>query len=286
MGMDTHHDAASTETEARRDSAAAAAGTGTGAAAGTGASASDPAVVVEGLRKQYRRKVAVEDISLRVEHGEIFGLLGANGAGKTTTVEAIAGLRKPRRHDRGTVRVLGLDPQRDRAALRHLLGVQLQSATLHGALTVDELINLYRGFYPNPRPAAQLIGLVGLEEQRRVRFDQLSGGQQQRLSIALALAGRPRVVILDELTTGLDPKARRQMWTTVERLRDEGCTILLVSHAMEEVERLCDRVALLDAGRMLATGTPAALIEQARAADLDEAFVALTGKHLEEEEAA
>lgn len=248
--------------------------------------AAEPAIVVEGLHKRYGRKIAVGDIGLRVERGEIFGILGANGAGKTTTVETIAGLRRAGRHDRGTVRVLGLDPQRDRAALRQVLGVQLQDARLHDALTVDELIGLYRSFYPHPRPATELVGLVGLEEQRRVRFDKLSGGQQQRLSIALALAGRPRVVILDELTTGLDPKARRQMWATVERLRDEGTTILLVSHAMEEVERLCDRIALLDAGRVLATGTPAALVAEVGATDLDEAFVALTGTHVEAEEAA
>ncbi|MBO1805808.1 ABC transporter ATP-binding protein [Leucobacter ruminantium] len=246
----------------------------------------EPAIVVEGLHKRYGQKIAVDDVGLRVERGEIFGILGANGAGKTTTVETIAGLHRAGRHDRGTVRVLGLDPQRDRAALRQVLGVQLQDARLHDALTVDELIGLYRSFYPHPRPAAELVGLVGLEEQRSVRFDKLSGGQQQRLSIALALTGRPRVVILDELTTGLDPKSRRQMWATVEQLRDEGSTILLVSHAMEEVERLCDRVALLDAGRVLATGTPAALVAEAGAADLDEAFVALTGKHAEEEEAA
>lgn len=182
------------------------------------------------------------------------------------------------------MRVLGLDPHRDRQALRQVLGVQLQSAYLHGALTVQELIGLYRGFYPNPRSADELIDLVGLDEQRRTRFEKLSGGQQQRLSIALALAGRPRVVILDELTTGLDPRARRQMRMTVEKLRDEGCTILLVSHAMEEVERLCDRIALLDGGRIIATGTPAGIVSQAGAGDLDEAFVKLTGKHLEEEE--
>lgn len=242
------------------------------------------AVTVEGLHKQYKQKVAVDDVSLHVAHGEVFGILGTNGAGKTTTVEVIAGLRRLGRLDRGIVRVLGLDPQSDRAALRQVLGVQLQDATLHGALTVEELIRLYRGFYPNPRPVEELIDLVGLGEQRRVRFEKLSGGQQQRLSIALALAGRPRVVILDELTTGLDPRARRQMWVTIEKLRDEGCTILLVSHAMEEVERLCDRLALLDGGRVLVTDTPAGIVAKAGASDLDEAFVRLTGKHMEEAE--
>jgi ABC-2 type transport system ATP-binding protein len=238
-----------------------------------------PAIVVEHLHKRYGPRVAVDDVSLRVDPGEIFGILGTNGAGKTTTVEMIAGLRRP---GRGAVSLLGLDPRRDRAKVRQVLGVQLQESYVHGALTVSELIGLYRSFYPNPRPADELVELVGLEEQRRVRFEKLSGGQQQRLSIALALVGRPRVVILDELTTGLDPRARRRMWTTIERLRDEGVTIVLVSHAMEEVERLCDRVALLDAGRVVAVETPAGLVARAGTQNLDDAFVALTGKQLED----
>ncbi|MET8989572.1 ABC transporter ATP-binding protein [Nonomuraea wenchangensis] len=218
------------------------------------------AVVAERLHKRYRAKVAVEDISLSVAAGEIFGILGRNGAGKTTTVEMIAGLRRP---DRGTVHVLGLDVRHDRARLRQVLGVQLQEATLHGSLTVTELIRLYATFYPHPLPIGELIESVGLTDSARTRFVNLSGGQQQRLSIALALVGRPRVVILDELTTGLDPEARRHMWATVERLRESGVTILLVSHAMEEVERLCDRVALLDAGRVVALDTPSGLVERA-----------------------
>lgn len=246
---------------------------------------SENAVVVEHLRKQYGDKTAVDDVSFAVKTGEVFGILGTNGAGKTTTVEVVAGLRPLAARDRGTVRVLGLDPHRDRAAVRQVLGVQLQSAYLHGALTVAELIDLYRSFYPEPRGAEELLDLVGLGEQRRVRFEKLSGGQQQRVSIALAIAGRPRVVILDELTTGLDPRARRQMWRTIEQLRDEGCTVLLVSHGMEEVERLCDRVVLLDEGRILTAGTPAELVSQAGARDLDDAFVTLTGKEVEEVEA-
>ncbi|MDR7381823.1 ABC transporter ATP-binding protein [Promicromonospora iranensis] len=242
-------------------------------------SSEEPAIVAEHLHKRYGPKVAVDDVSLRVDPGEIFGILGTNGAGKTTTVEMIAGLRRP---GRGSVSLLGLDPRRDRAKVRQVLGVQLQESYVHGALTVSELIGLYRSFYPDPRPADELVELVGLEEQRRVRFEKLSGGQQQRLSIALALVGRPRVVILDELTTGLDPRARRRMWATIERLRDEGVTIVLVSHAMEEVERLCDRVALLDAGRVVAVETPAGLVAQAGTQNLDDAFVALTGKQLED----
>ena len=224
------------------------------------ATPSSPAVEAEKLHKRYGSKVAVEEISLSVAPGEIFGILGRNGAGKTTTVELIAGIRRP---DRGTVRVLGLDVRRDRARLRQVLGVQLQDATLHAALTVTELVRLYATFYRDPLPAGELIESVGLTASGRTRFERLSGGQQQRLSIALALVGRPRVVILDELTTGLDPEARRQMWATAERLRESGVTILLVSHAMEEVERLCDRVALLDAGRVVALDSPAGLIRRA-----------------------
>ncbi|MEV4176852.1 ABC transporter ATP-binding protein [Nonomuraea sp. NPDC049709] len=218
------------------------------------------AVEADGLHKRYRSKVAVDEVSLAIPTGEIFGILGRNGAGKTTTVELVAGLRRP---DRGTVRVLGLDARRDRARLRQLLGVQLQESHLHAALTVAELVHLYGTFYRDPLDSGELIESVGLTGSRDVRFQNLSGGQQQRLSIALALVGRPRVVILDELTTGLDPQARRQMWSTVERLRDGGVTVLLVSHAMEEVERLCDRVALLDAGRVVALDSPSGLVRRA-----------------------
>src|SRR5690606_11989794 len=165
---------------------------------------SPPAVVATRLRKRYGSTTAVDDVSLRIEQGEVVGVLGVNGAGKTTTVELVAGLRRP---DGGSVRVLGLDPHRERSRVRQVLGVQLQHASLHAALTVAELVGLYRTFYPRPRPAEELLELVGLTEQRTVRFEKLSGGQQQRLSIALALAGRPRVVVLDELTTGLDPRA-------------------------------------------------------------------------------
>lgn len=238
----------------------------------------EPAILAEGLAKKYKGTTAVATVNLRIEEGEAFGVLGANGAGKTTTVEMIAGLRSP---DSGRVRVLGMDPRRERGGVRQILGVQLQQAYLHGALRVSELLDLYRSFYPNPRSSEELLEMVGLADQQRTRFEKLSGGQQQRLSIALALAGRPRVVILDELTTGLDPKARRRMWATIEELKRDGVTLLLVSHAMEEVERLCDRVALMDAGRVIAEGTPAELVTRAGTTSLDDAFVALTGKELE-----
>ncbi|MBD5787896.1 ABC transporter ATP-binding protein [Cellulosimicrobium terreum] len=219
------------------------------------------AVDARDLTKSYRRKhgttAAVDGVSLAAAEGEILGILGPNGAGKTTTVEMVAGVRRP---DGGSVRVAGLDPFYDRAAVRQVLGVQLQSGSLHGALTVRELAHLYRTFYGAGRDPDDLIATLGLGEQRDVRYEKLSGGQQQRVAIVLALVGAPRVVILDELTTGLDPQARRQVWDVVERLRDDGVTVLLVSHLMEEVERLCDRVTLLDAGRVVAHDTPAGLV--------------------------
>lgn len=221
-------------------------------------------VEVANVQKHYGSTVAVADVSLRAETGQVLGILGRNGAGKTTMVEMIAGLRIP---DAGRVRVRGLDPVRDRAKVRQVLGVQLQDAALHDALTVIELARLYRTFYHHGRDPEEVIEAVGLGEQRRTRFANLSGGQQQRLSVALALIGDPSILILDELTTGLDPRARRQMWKLVESIRASGVTILLVSHLMEEVERLCEQVAIMDAGRILARDTPAGLIA---AADLGE----------------
>lgn len=243
------------------------------------------------LRKTYRTgrrrpaAVAVDDVSLAVGPGEIHGVLGRNGAGKTTTVEMVAGLRSP---DRGNVRVLGLDPHADRARVRGVLGVQLQAPRLHDSLTVRELVRLYRSFYPAGRDPDELIDAVGLDAVRGTRFEKLSGGQQQRTSIAVALVGDPRVVILDELTTGLDPEARRGMWALVRGLRDDGVTVVLVSHHMDEVERLCDRVTVLDAGRVVAHDTPAGLVERAGlvpGAGLEEAFFALTGDAVTEEAA-
>ncbi|MDS2172472.1 ABC transporter ATP-binding protein [Nesterenkonia sp. CL21] len=233
------------------------------------------AVDAEHLTKRYRRTTtnAVDDISLSIRAGETFGILGANGAGKTSTVEMIAGLRRP---TSGQVRILGLDPWRDRTKVRRVLGVQLQEASLHDALTCEELVDLYRSFYPDPLGTGEVLEMVELRSKARTRFSKLSGGQQQRLSIALALVGRPEVVILDELTTGLDPSARRRVWSALEELRRQ--TVILVSHAMDEVERLCDRVALIDGGRVIAQGTPEDLRRQAGASTLEDAFVALTGR--------
>lgn len=237
------------------------------------------AIDAQHLVKRYKHKTAVDGISLQIGRGETFGILGTNGAGKTTTVEMIAGLRQP---SEGSVRILGLDPFTDRAKVRQILGVQLQQAYLHGSLTVRELVNLYRSFYPNPLETDRALSMVQLTDKARTKFDNLSGGQMQRLSIALALIGQPRVVILDELTTGLDPKARRRVWSTIESLSDQ--TVILVSHAMDEVERLCNRVALIDEGRVIAQGSPHQLKEQTQSATLEDAFVALTGKDVHDDE--
>ncbi len=214
---------------------------------------STPVIQAERLRKTYGGTVAVADVSLTVERGEIYGVLGRNGAGKTTTVEMVAGLRTP---DSGTVRVLGLDPTRDAAALHERVGLQLQESALPDRLRVREALDLYASFYGAPADPADLLDLLGLTAKASTAFKDLSGGQKQRLSVALALVGRPQVAILDELTTGLDPHARRETWAVVEAIRDSGVTIVLVTHLMEEAERLCDRIALIASGRVSAVGTP------------------------------
>jgi ABC-2 type transport system ATP-binding protein len=220
-----------------------------------------PAVIeVQGLHKRYRDTVAVDDVSLTVGEGEIFGILGRNGAGKTTTVECIEGLRRP---DRGDIRVLGLDPRRDRAELTQVLGAQLQDSQLPDAIQVAEAVRLYSSFYRSPADWRQIVDMLGLASKAKTPFGKLSGGQKQRVSIALALIGSPRVAVLDELTTGLDPQARRDTWDLIEGVRSRGVTVVLVTHFMEEAERLCDRVAVIDAGRVIAVDTPAGLAEQA-----------------------
>ncbi len=215
-----------------------------------------PVIEVEGLRKTYGPTTAVADVGLAVQKGEILGILGPNGAGKTTTVECIAGLRRP---DAGRVSVLGLDPQRQTARLRERLGMQLQESELPARMRVDEAMALYASFYEDPADPDELLTDLGLADKRATQFRRLSGGQKQRLSVALALVGNPQVAVLDELTTGLDPQARRETWAVVERVRERGVTILLVTHFLEEAERLCDRVVVIDHGRVIASGTPAEL---------------------------
>ncbi|MGY1438050.1 ABC transporter ATP-binding protein [Streptomyces reniochalinae] len=218
-----------------------------------------PLIEVSGLRKEYQGRPVVDGVSFSVEEGEIFGVLGPNGAGKTTTVECVEGLRTP---DAGWVRVAGLDPVAGHDDVAQLLGAQLQESQLQPKITVGEALRMYSAFYRQPADWRSLAAKLGLQDRLGVRFGRLSGGQKQRLFIALALVGSPRAVVLDELTTGLDPRARRTVWELVEDIRASGVTVLLVTHLMEEAQRLCDRVAVIDGGRLAALGTPAELISQ------------------------
>ncbi|MFB7912947.1 ATP-binding cassette domain-containing protein [Streptomyces sp. NPDC056061] len=217
-------------------------------------------IEVDGVHKAYAGRPAVDGVSFTVDQGEIFGILGPNGAGKTTTVECVEGLRVP---DAGTVRVAGLDPVADHARVTRLLGAQLQESELQPKITVAEALELHSAFHPEPGDWRALAERLGLHTSLRTRFAALSGGRKQRLSIALALVGNPKVVVLDELTTGLDPRARRDTWKLIEDVRDSGVTVLLVTHFMEEARRLCDRVAVIDRGRVVALDTPSGLISRA-----------------------
>ncbi|NBE51342.1 ABC transporter ATP-binding protein [Streptomyces boluensis] len=214
-------------------------------------------IEVRDLRKVYGGRPVVDGVSFAVEEGEIFGFLGPNGAGKTTTVECVEGLRVP---DSGSVRVAGLDPVADHREVTGLLGAQLQESELQAKLTVREALEMYSAFYDRPVDWRPLAERLGLGEKLGTRFAKLSGGQKQRLFIALALVGGPRVVVLDELTTGLDPRARRDTWQLIEDVRASGVTVLLVTHFMEEAQRLCDRIAVIDQGRIAALDTPSGLI--------------------------
>ena len=219
-----------------------------------------PVIEVDDLVKEYGSHRAVDGVSFTVEQGEIFGILGPNGAGKTTTVECVEGLRTP---DSGRISVLGLDPVRDGRELKQLLGAQLQESSLPDRMRVEEALDLYGSFYRDPADSDRLIDMLGLGAKRKTRFADLSGGQRQRLSIALALVGRPKVAVLDELTTGLDPQSRRDTWELVDQVRESGVTVILVTHFMDEAERLCDRLAVIDAGKVVAIDTPAGLTERA-----------------------
>lgn len=216
-----------------------------------------PVIEVNNLRKVYGDVVAVDGVSFEVAAGEIFGMVGPNGAGKTTTIECIEGLR---RADEGCVKLLGLDPLAQREAVAQRIGIQLQECTLPPRLRAGEALALFGSFYQRQADAGELLHLLGLAEKRSAAFSKLSGGQKQRLFIALALINQPEVVFFDELTTGLDPQARRAMWDLVRQVRDRGCTVVLTTHFMEEAERLCDRVGIIDQGHLVALDTPDALI--------------------------
>lgn len=214
-------------------------------------------VVVDGLRKRYRDLTAVDGVSFEVRSGEIFGMVGPNGAGKTTTVECMEGLR---RWDEGSVRVLGLRPQEDRRELMERIGIQFQTSALPPRVRVREAMDLFSSFYRRTTDWRQLLEQVGLREKEHASFGELSGGQKQRLFVALALINDPELVFLDELTTGLDPQSRRAMWDLVAGVRRRANTVFLTTHYMEEAEHLCDRVAIMDHGQIVALDTPANLI--------------------------
>jgi ABC-2 type transport system ATP-binding protein len=249
------------------------------------------ALVVRGLKKSYGDVTAVDGLNLEIRSGECFGLLGPNGAGKTTTIEICEGLLD---RDSGDLELLGLTWEKDAGQLREKLGIQLQDTQLSEKLTVSETLKLFRSFYREGRRIEDVIALVQLEEKRDARVGTLSGGQKQRLAIACAMVGDPELLFLDEPTTGLDPQSRRQLWSLIEEFRATGRTILLTTHYMDEAERLCDRVAIVDHGHIIAEGTPHELIEsiaatqpppppRAHTATLEDVFVALTGRTLRDE---
>ncbi|GAA3779765.1 ABC transporter ATP-binding protein [Plantactinospora mayteni] len=231
-------------------------------------------IEVTDLGMRYGSTVALDGVSLRVEPGEIFGVVGSNGAGKTTLVECVAGLRTP---DAGVVRVLGLDPCRGGRAVKERIGVQLQESRLPDALRVGEALQLYASFYDQPADWRVLLDQWGLTAKRGTGFGNLSGGQKQRLLIALALVGNPELALLDEVSTGLDLQARRSTWDLVRSMRDRGVTVVLVTHHMDEVERLCDRVAVMRAGRVVGVAEPHEFVARTGASTLDEAVLTLGG---------
>jgi ABC-2 type transport system ATP-binding protein len=219
----------------------------------------DCVIRIEGLRKTYGETIAVNDISLEVYQGEIFGMVGTNGAGKTTTIECIEGLRKP---DAGSVITLGYDPQKQIQEIRQRIGIQLQESQLQPRIKVWEVLDLFASLYPVSADWTLLLEQFGLTEKKDTAFASLSGGQKQRLQIALALINDPQLVFFDELTTGLDPQARRAMWDLIRSIRDQGKTVFLTTHFMDEAERLCDRVAVMDGGKIVALDSPENLIHQ------------------------
>src|SRR5213593_5004307 len=249
------------------------------------------AIVVEGLRKSYGSVVAVDDISFRVQEREIFGLLGPNGAGKTTTVEILEGLRQA---DAGRAVVAGIDVFKAPQKVKRRIGVQLQASAFFDYLTLAELIEMFAALYERPIDAGALLRRVGLEEKATSRVKTLSGGQKQRFSIATALVNEPRVLFLDEPTTGLDPQARRNLWELAQAIRERGTTVFLTTHYLEEAEALCDRVAIMDNGRIIALDSPRALVTsllgrgfskpvQQQQANLEDVFLDLTGHALRED---
>ncbi len=252
---------------------------------------SNYALQVKSLRKSYGDVIAVDGLDLEMKTGECFGLIGPNGAGKTTTIEICEGLLE---RDSGDVEILGMTWESDAGRLREKLGISLQDTQLSEKLTVAETLRLFRSFYKRCREVNDVVAAVQLEEKRDARVGSLSGGQKQRLAIACALVGDPDLIFLDEPTTGLDPQSRRQLWSLIEEFKATGRSILLTTHYMDEAEKLCDRVAIVDHGRVIALGSPAELIEsigatipapppRANSASLEDVFVVLTGRTLRDE---
>jgi ABC-2 type transport system ATP-binding protein len=221
-------------------------------------------IKVRDLHKYYKNVRAVDGVSFEVYEGEIFGMVGPNGAGKTTTIECVEGLRKPHK---GTISVLGLNPWRDGHALRQKAGIQLQEGSLFYRITVKEALKLYATFYAQPASWRDLLKKFGLEDKQDVYYERLSGGLKQRLTIALALMGKPRIVFFDELTTGLDPQARRNMWDLIREIRAEGTTVFFTTHSMEEAQELCDRVCVMEKGKIVALDQPEVLIQNLKMGD-------------------
>ncbi|WP_188043287.1 ABC transporter ATP-binding protein [Changpingibacter yushuensis] len=235
----------------------------------------EPAIDVTGLRKQFGAVRAIEDVTFHVCQGEVFGVLGPNGAGKTTTVECLVGAIS---RDAGTISVLGIDPRVDRTTIRQSVGYQLQSAMLPPLLTVAEVVAMFAALYPNSADVSELMRLIGLDDLARRKVRTLSGGQRQRLSIAVALVGNPRIAVLDELTTGLDPQARRDTWRLIADIRSRGVTIVLVTHALDEADQLCDRLVVIDQGRTRFMGTPSELCD--RVTDESDSALSLEAAYL------
>lgn len=233
----------------------------------------NPTVIVRNLRKRYSKIVAVDGVSFAIQAGEIFGLLGPNGAGKTTTIECLTGLREP---DEGELAVCGIDARRDPAAAKQKIGVALQTTALPEKITPREALELFGSFYRERAGAAELIERFALAEKADAPFDTLSGGQRQKLALALAFVNRPALVLLDEPTTGLDARARRELHAEIVRMKRDGFTVLLTTHDLREAEALCDRVAIIHRGTIVATGTPRELIAQEKKGSLEDVFLELT----------
>jgi len=230
---------------------------------------SEKIIQVKGLKKYYRSIKAVDGIDLEILEGEIFGIVGPNGAGKTTTVECIEGIRTP---DEGEISVLGLNPKKDKITLKHQIGIQLQEGRLPDRLKVRESMDLFDSFYRIPSNHKKILDELGLWEKADSYYETLSGGQKQRLVVALSLLGNPKIVFFDELSTGLDPQARRSIWDTVRNIRDSGKTVVLVTHFMDEAEYLCDRVAVIDHGKVIALDSPQNLVKSVLNASMKISF--------------